>query len=39
MLNLVNIDARIEPGAIIRDRVKIDKKCCYNDGCSYKHRC
>ncbi|MBS5938363.1 2,3,4,5-tetrahydropyridine-2,6-dicarboxylate N-acetyltransferase [Clostridium sp.] len=25
MLNLVNIDARIEPGAIIRDRVKIDK--------------
>lgn len=25
MLSLVNIDARIEPGAIIRDRVKIDK--------------
>lgn len=25
MLNLVDIEARIEPGAIIRDRVKIDK--------------
>ncbi|MDU5111338.1 MAG: 2,3,4,5-tetrahydropyridine-2,6-dicarboxylate N-acetyltransferase, partial [Clostridium sp.] len=25
MLNLINIDARIEPGSIIRDRVKIDK--------------
>ena len=25
MLNLLDIDARIEPGAIIRDRVKIDK--------------
>ncbi len=25
MLDLVDIDARIEPGAIIRDRVKIDK--------------
>lgn len=26
MLDLTNIDARIEPGAIIRDRVKIDKQ-------------
>lgn len=25
MLNLIDIDARIEPGAFIRDRVKIDK--------------
>ena len=26
LANLTNIDARIEPGAIIRDKVKIDRK-------------
>ena len=38
MVDMLNIDARIEPGAIIRDMVTIEKKCCCNDGCCYKYR-